>query len=231
MAHVTFTMTLGIDLPSISLPAGQARGIAIDNPSGSWLTLYPTYDLIPPYTNGWARTFDNAVASATVRFTDGPAGLVSTLAGDRPTVTLYDYAIAGSGGAPSPGAPFISRDTQPEIETLNIVLNPTNIADVSVTTILGGSTTTRIRVHNAFFAVSVSNRLHHHVNGILARNILGAPIIAQASLGPGNESQAILFPNAFDLSLGEEIRASAFIGDAVVGDAESVEWYIQYSVV
>lgn len=99
------------DLVAMSLPAGHARGIVIDNPSGSWLTVYPLFDYVPPYTLGWSRDFPMSVASATVRYTDGPSGEISTLAGDPMSVALDTDPVGASDGSPAPGQAFITGFT------------------------------------------------------------------------------------------------------------------------
>lgn len=99
------------DLEAISLPAGHARGIVIDNPSGSWLTVFPLYDFVPPYTIGWARDFPMSIASATVRYTDGPSGQISTQQGDPMSIALDTDPVGSSDGSPAPGATFIEQFT------------------------------------------------------------------------------------------------------------------------
>lgn len=99
------------DIVACSLPAGEARGIVIDNPSGSWLTVFPLYDLVPPYTIGWSRDFPFSVANATVRYTDGPSGQVSTQQGDPMRVWLDSDPVGASAGIATPGTPFIEGFT------------------------------------------------------------------------------------------------------------------------
>jgi hypothetical protein len=80
--------TLTGDLVAMSSPAGHAKGIVIDNPSGSWLLVFPTYDYVPPYVLGWSRDFPYEVASTTVRYVNGPSGQISTQQGDPFDVVL-----------------------------------------------------------------------------------------------------------------------------------------------
>lgn len=107
----TFTVAVGDDLDAASLASGQLRGIIIDNPSGAWLQLFPTYDFIPPYVLGWATTIP-AAASITVRtIATGPSGQISTLKGDPYTVTLDSEPVSLSGGVPAPGASYVAGFT------------------------------------------------------------------------------------------------------------------------
>lgn len=99
------------DLDAISLPAGETRGVVIDNPSGSWVQLFPTFDWIAPYTLGYTRTLPNAAASVSVRYqTLGPSGQISTQAGDPIRVWLDTGDVGNAPGIMS-GAPFIEQFT------------------------------------------------------------------------------------------------------------------------
>lgn len=99
------------DVEAISLPAREARGIIVNNPSGSWLTVYPLHDDVPPYTLLWSRDFPMSVANATVRYDNGPAGQVSTQDGDPFTVWLDTDPVGTSDGTPAPGKPFVQGFT------------------------------------------------------------------------------------------------------------------------
>jgi hypothetical protein len=102
------------DLPAISPVAGQAHGIVIDNPSGSWLTVYPIGDFVPPYTLQWTRDFPYSIASATVRYTNGPSDQPSSQEGEPMTVWLDSEPVGASNGIAAPGAAFrpLSTTTQ-----------------------------------------------------------------------------------------------------------------------
>lgn len=101
----------GVSFVDIGLPAGQARGIIIDNPSGSWLRLYPTFDYIPPYTLQWSRAFDGGVSSLRVMVENGPAGQLSSTEGDDVTVYLDSHPVSTSAGVTDQ---FVNRSKQPE---------------------------------------------------------------------------------------------------------------------
>ena len=105
------------------MPSGEARGIVINNPSGSWLTVYPLFDQVPPYTLAWSRDFPNAVASATVRYTLGPAGQQSSIEGTPMTVWLDSDPVGASGGIATPGSSFrpLSTTTQDQLTTIAMV--------------------------------------------------------------------------------------------------------------
>lgn len=126
------------DLPSISLVAGEARGIVIDNPSGSWLTVYPIADFVPPYTLQWTRDFPWGIASATVRYTNGPAEQPSSIEGDPMTVWLDSDPVGASNGISTPGSAFrpLSTTTQDILDTdtyigLPIVLIPAEVGKLA----------------------------------------------------------------------------------------------------
>lgn len=96
-------LTLGTNAPALSLPGNeQIRGALIDNPSGAWLLLRTTNEYVPPYTIGWARSFEYGHASLAIEFpSTGPAGQVSTRQGDRPSVKLFSVPIPNSAGVTS----------------------------------------------------------------------------------------------------------------------------------
>lgn len=85
-------------------------GVAVDNPSGSWLSI-PNVGLIPPYTMGWTKPISPAAISIDVLFVDSPSGSVSALVGNDPLVTIYDHAVPDFAGTPSGAGARIS--TQP----------------------------------------------------------------------------------------------------------------------
>lgn len=106
-------LTLGVNAPALSIPGvAQVRGILIDNPSGAWLLLRTTGDYIAPYTIGFARSFDTGHASVAIEFpSSGPAGQVTTLAGDRPRVILSSEPVGNSSGASAEGRSFVEQFT------------------------------------------------------------------------------------------------------------------------
>lgn len=99
-------LPIGQNLESAGLPTEQIRLVQVDNPSGQWLRLYPTYDYIPPYTNGFIRTFGTTVTAISVRV-EAPAGQVGTEAGDAIRVILDSEASVSD----SNGVPFITEFT------------------------------------------------------------------------------------------------------------------------
>lgn len=103
-------LTLGVNAPALSLPGpDQIRGALIDNPSGAWLLLRTTNEYIPPYTLGFARSFEYGHTSIAIEFpSTGPSGQVSTQVGDRPSVILFSVPIPESAGIRTP---FIEQFT------------------------------------------------------------------------------------------------------------------------
>jgi hypothetical protein len=99
VAHKRIVTTVGFGnlgaTAFIGADAGRfVAGVILDNPSGSWLTLVvggATY-YIAPYTMQWIKRIDPPAADVTsLTFAAaGPAGQVSTLAGDQVTLTLLD---------------------------------------------------------------------------------------------------------------------------------------------
>lgn len=133
--HVQRLIAPGESLIDTGLPAGEMRSVRIDNPSGSWLQLFPTYDWIPPYTLGFARTFDNAVSSITIRASNGPAGQVSTADGDPVRVVLDSEASGNSAGSGSGsgGSSFIEGYTPTSSFTFSLVIPvPAGVTQVLV---------------------------------------------------------------------------------------------------
>jgi hypothetical protein len=137
-------LPLGRDLDYAALPSGEIRSIEIDNPSGQWLQLFPTYDYIAPYTVGFARTFQTTVQTITVK-RNTPAGQVSTQAGDAIKIWL------DSEPAPSDndGVPFITEFTP--------VLGVSSVNSVSVSLGLSATLVTAI-ANRRFRLLTVSAR-------------------------------------------------------------------------
>lgn len=122
------------DMVAMSMPAGEARSIVIDNPSGSWLLVLPLHDFVPPYILQWSRDFPYGVASATVRYVDGPATQPSSIEGDPFTAWLDSEPAGASNGISTPGSAFrpLSTTTQDVLDTdtylgLPITLIPSEI--------------------------------------------------------------------------------------------------------
>lgn len=118
------------DLVAISLPSGEASSIVIDNPSGSWLSVFPLHDFVPPYTLQWSRDFPYSIASATVRYTAGPADQPSTLEGDPITAWLDSERVGASEGVSAPGANFRPLTTP----TLDVVVQAQHLNSFAIQT-------------------------------------------------------------------------------------------------
>lgn len=74
--------------PANLTPGFIARSIFIDNPTGQWLKLTATRDLIPPATIGW-RSLLAGVQQTTIEFVDAPiGGAASSAVGGPILVTM-----------------------------------------------------------------------------------------------------------------------------------------------
>lgn len=116
----------GVSFVAIGLQTSQARGIEVDNSSGSWLYIPSLETFVPPFTIGWSYDFPYAVSGVDIHAAiESPAGQISTLQGDGVTVYLTDGAVGTSGGvddvagraragaasSPGTGVPFIEGFT------------------------------------------------------------------------------------------------------------------------
>ncbi len=104
---------INVNAPALSLPGSdQIRGVLIDNPSGAWLMLRTTNEFIPPYTIGFARSFEYGHTSIAIEWAaTGPAGQISTLAGEAAAVQLFSDPVGNSSGNSSGGKSFIEQFT------------------------------------------------------------------------------------------------------------------------
>lgn len=98
----SFVIPIGRSLIAASLPAGQIASVAIDNPSATWLQLFPGRDLIPPFTLGYARSFRPTITNLDVRAIKGPTTplLTDGVVGDPVMVILNSEPIGFSAGVP-----------------------------------------------------------------------------------------------------------------------------------
>jgi hypothetical protein len=121
-----FTQPPGVSFLAIGLQTGFARGLEVDNPSGSWLYIPQVETSIPPYTLGWAFRFAYDVSSFDIIAGQSPAGQVSTVQGDPVIVYLTDLADAPTAdkiGASPPG--FIEQFTPILAATTHCAPTPT----------------------------------------------------------------------------------------------------------
>lgn len=236
--HIPFTLTIGRNLLNASLPAGETRGVAIDNPCGSWLVLDATGDYIPPYTLGWARSLDNAVASVTIRFVTGPAGQLSTQTGDAPTVTLYSTPVANSAGYADPGHPFVTRGNQPERAYATGTFSMLGLGGGSATTaLLAASLVKRLRVYSVLWIVDATapaNRLDDQVR-IITQEVVTPPgptgiVVADDYMHGNRQKSERIYTDALDLRLGSEV-SFAWFAPAVYAVNTTLQYELQYSVI
>lgn len=97
----------------------QIASVRVDNPSGAWLQILPLNEYVPPYTNGWIRSFIPSTLNITIRSAiSSPSGSLSQFVGNPATVTIYDVAQANSeGSGTSPTGAGARQVTIPPSET------------------------------------------------------------------------------------------------------------------
>lgn len=89
-------------------PGFHVYGLAIDNPSGSWLYVNQQW-YIPPYTFAWTKPVNGSL-NITVEFVSGPGGIVSVNVGGPVDVYAYDYAKPDATGYTTLGPGAITSD-------------------------------------------------------------------------------------------------------------------------
>jgi hypothetical protein len=197
-------LPVGSDLDSAALPVGEIRSIRIDNPSGQWLQLFPTYDYIPPYTIGFARTFQTTVQTITIK-RNTPAGQVATQQGDAVKV----YLDSDPAPADSDGVPFIDQFTP-----VLIAVNATSqvpLAGLSGTLVAA-------QANRRFRLLTLDARLgYSNVSGIYP--VCGVDFIVQDNSGsgtaligrlsPAKPSSERAYPAGVDFAVGAAIIFSA----------------------
>lgn len=117
---------VGVDLVDWA-PGFHVYGLAIDNPSGSWLYVNQQW-YIPPYTFAWTKPVNGSL-NVSVAFVAGPGGIVSANVGGPVDVYAYDYAKPDATGYTTLGPGAITSDL---IAAGTIIAG--NIADGAVTT-------------------------------------------------------------------------------------------------
>lgn len=110
-----YTLALGTDGNDLSLPVGQIAGIAIDNPSGSWLRITGVEEFVPPYTLGWGIPVSPTQLTVDVLFVDSPSGAPSDLIGSPVTVVVSNYPVPRNAGTLS-GDPHTGRPGQATVQ-------------------------------------------------------------------------------------------------------------------
>lgn len=218
-------------LDNMLLGGQQIRGARIDNPSGSWLYIPEITDYVPPYTFGWQRNITNGILKFSVIFRDGPAGQLSTLAGNAPELDIYDVQIPDA-----EGVPFQSRQEQPEIRAVQASVDMTAASGNVTTNLLGGSSTQRVRVFGCWIRnLSVDapgNRLTEIVDVFFQENpFVPAKMIALFELSPNKMADGgYIEQGAIDLALGNEIRIN-WVGAADAPERNNMGYHIVYAVI
>lgn len=208
-------LTIGQDEPALAIPGvSQIRGVLIDNPSGAWLLLRPSNDYIPPYTIGFARSFSAAMASVAVEFpATGPAGQVTTFAGDEPIVVLDSDPVGNNAGV-SGGSPFIAQFTP--------ILSSNKI--IPITTSLGGGTLLFTAVPNKRYRLwtidvmlggfislpPAQDPIDVGVTYFVNSNPGGTTFVA-GRVGPGHVESSHNYPNGLDFPISVGISAVGYV--------------------
>jgi hypothetical protein len=205
--------TLGVNLGVTAFSGADAgrmiRGVLIDNPSGSWLTLTigsASYR-VSPYTMRWVKRIDPAAASVTSLTYDaaGPASQVSTQQGDAATLTLLDTV------PDSPDTQFIAGFTPLLVntQTATAIVNP-GIGPSA--TLIAGVANKRVRLKSYLFMLGnaaaagavpalpsgVALTLLQNTSGFLFERLTPANPVARQSFGDG-----------FDLGIGQALNLKA----------------------
>ncbi len=89
----------GTNLIQYILRGYLARGLAIDNNSGSWLYVANTSQWIPPYTLGWSTSLPG-ISQLTINSTTGPNNQAASTIGKNSIIFVYDTPIPNSSGSP-----------------------------------------------------------------------------------------------------------------------------------
>jgi hypothetical protein len=216
-----FVVPFGSDLVAAGLPAGQIATAYIDNKSGSWLQLFPSYDFIPPYTIGFRRTFAGTLASIDVRFTAGPGGEVSTEAGDPPLVIL-DSDPQGEIGV-DPGRPYIERFTPTGGILFDDLLVP--FSSGLVQPLYQPPATKRLRVLSLSIAYSGLNTGESPVTFWFVSQPSAFTYLASGMISPDHPTMFFDYAAGVDLPLGEQLEAqlSPYWADARVAISASLQ--------
>lgn len=197
-------LTIGRNAPAIAIPGvSQIRGVLIDNPSGAWLLLRPSNDYIPPYTIGFARSFDGAMSSISIEFpSSGPAGQVTTFAGDAPIVVLDSEPVGNNAGV-SGGTPFVERFTPVASSFTQHFITTLSTYDSAILNAVNGK---RYRVLSAFVALQpfFSVPPTGYDSGVSYGTYVGVTgeEFATGKLSPANRTAQHLFPEGLDLPVG-----------------------------
>lgn len=203
-----FIRAPGVNFESIALSSGQINSVQIDNPSGSWLQLFPTRDWVPPYTLGFTRTFLGAVQSVRIVAGDGPSGQVGTTDGDDVVVILTNVPMGNAQGSPN-GAPFIDRFTP--------VLTNWQFLFATTSGQLGNLLPAQVGKRYRLWTVNVG-RTPQTVGLDVSEDspfvvYLQTPAFTRfhmSQLGPANEHVAAEFSEGLDFPLGEGVDSHAF---------------------
>lgn len=154
--HEVRTFAPGVSATSVALSnAAGIRGIQVDNPSGSWLYVVSEQVYIPPYTIGWGLPLSYSQTSITINAVNGPAGQISTSAGDPWTLTLFDEEVDQSAGAQYQFTTGFASTIALVGFSLNLLSSNTYTqTNVQLIAPVAGK---RIRLHSLFFDRTVNS--------------------------------------------------------------------------
>lgn len=211
-----FQLPIGQSKRGMTLPDGTgAWAIQVDNPSGSWLAVYPGNVPIAPSTLGAIVSFGGEAPSVDVLFsTTGPAAYIVSAVGDPVTVTLFseDEAPDGSAEGYQYQGPLPPLVTALFAQSMS-ALGPGGAVTLS-TVLLGGSTTKHLRVYSYFLGRAVSG-LKDRLEGdyLAAFRAVGATTpdqLAQLEVNANRQTDRVVWSPPLDLALGTEVRIDLY---------------------
>jgi len=186
--------------------------VRVDNPNGAWrqLTYGGLTAYIPPYAIAWYLRLPNNILTVSLNFlATGPAGEISTQAGDVATLTLFDQIPEGVDTSGKPSS-FIEHFTP-----VLIAVNATQ--QVPFTTGLAGTLVAAI-ANRRMRLLTLDARLgFSNVAGIYP--VCGLNFVVQDSSGsgqaligrlsPAKPSSERAYPAGVDFALGASVIFSA----------------------
>lgn len=232
------TTAAGSSLNSATIPGGRLiASVTIDNPSGSWLTIVNSKNIVPAFTIGYVENLEYLAASITITVGPGPYGQASSGAGDPWQVTLDTER-----GIPSAGYPYVSQSNQSKASNAgSAIMSPAVLVNggtaTYTTSVLGGSTSKRIRIYYVeMYGMSLSSilRVQSFVAGSVQINATagnqftgpGQPglWIASMVISPNRPTDRIVLNPPIDLTTGREITYTATLVRPNASDSEDVQF-------
>lgn len=201
---------VGTNLRSWVLPGGaQITAVTIDNKSGSWLLIPQDNTYIAPYTLGFAHNFSPSLLRIDILFVDGPAGQVSTLAGDPPLASIYDAPLAESAGVASQGAGFIVGFTP--VQHFLALITILSIGVGVTGTLIAGIPNKRTRLLSIGITTLIygsAGATHYDVyanSHWILTEVSSGDIVESALIGRDNMNYQSLYPEGLDIAVGSDL--------------------------